>query len=150
MGTMAITLILNSTVMTNMPFMDAPKSRFKESSKSLRRKQQPCLEMLMETGYSYYDAKYQEITYGSVNNILDTVRPFLDLADGTVDCVDIIIRTSNGSPPCIELLIMGKVVMLKGIKERISEKIKPHFMIPGLRIEYEKGDYDEFVDRLYA
>lgn len=45
---------------------------------------------------------------------------------------------------------MGKVVMLAGIKESIVEKIKSHFMIPGLSIEYERGDYDEFVDQLYA
>ena len=43
---------------------------------------------------------------------------------------------------------MGKAVMLKGLKKRISEKIKSNMMIPGLRIEYERGDYDVFTDQL--
>merc|ERR1712157_208715 len=115
------TLILNNIVMTKNSFMFlAPNSKF------------------------------LEITHENVDDVLDDMRPFLDLADGTIDCVDIISRTGDGFPPCIKLLIMGKVVMLEGIKESIVEKIKSHFMIPGLSIEYERGDYDEFVDQLYA
>merc|ERR1711862_82862 len=144
---MANTLILNNIVMTKNSFMFlAPNSKFQESSKLLRRRQQSCLAMSTEIEDSHDNTKYLEITHENV----DDVRPFLDLADGTIDCVDIISRTGDGFPPCIKLLIMGKVVMLEGIKESIVEKIKSHFMIPGLRIEYERGDYDEFVDQVYA
>ena len=137
--------------MTKNSFMFlAPNSKFQESSKLLRRKQQSCFAMSTEIEDSHDNTKYLEITHENVDDVLDDMRPFLDLADGTIDCVDIISRTGDGFPPCIKLLIMGKVVMLAGIKESIVEKIKSHFMIPGLSIEYERGDYDDFVDQLYA
>ena len=91
--------------------------------------------------------QYSEITHENINVILDKEQPFLCLAGGTINCVDIVL--DDGLLPCIKLVIMGKVVMIQGYKERITRKIKTHFMIPGLRVEYERGDYDIFADQIY-
>ena len=117
--------------MANTHFANlAPTLNFKESSESL-----PINSSLR-----------LDITHQNIEALLNDERPFLYLADGTIDCVDIIL--CDGLPPCIKLLIMGKVVMIKGYKERITKKIVNNFMIPGLRVEYEKGDYDIFADQI--
>ena len=73
-----------------------------------------------------------------VDVILNGVRPFLDIAGGQIDCVAI--EGVGGLQPTIMLNMKGKAAALRSVKMEIVQRLQRHFMIPGLRVEYEEED----------
>jgi len=78
------------------------------------------------------------LEYDEVDVILNGVRPFLDIAGGSIDCVSI--EGVDGLQPTIMLNMKGKAASLRSVKVEIVQRLQRHFMIPGLRVEYEEDD----------
>lgn len=78
------------------------------------------------------------LEYEEVDIILNGVRPFLDIAGGSIDCVSI--EGVDGLQPTIMLNMKGKAASLRSVKVEIVQRLQRHFMIPGLRVEYEEDD----------
>mmetsp|Transcript_23385 Transcript_23385/g.50636 ORF Transcript_23385/g.50636 Transcript_23385/m.50636 type:complete len:257 (+) Transcript_23385:1458-2228(+) len=69
-----------------------------------------------------------------INTVLDSVRPFLQVAGGSID-VDSI--TGEGSvQPTITLKMAGGAASLNSVKLEIAQRLQRHFMMSGLRIEW--------------
>lgn len=71
-----------------------------------------------------------------INVVLDTVRPFLQVAGGTID-VDSI-KGEGGMQPTITLKMEGSAASLNSVKLEIAQRLQRHFMISGLRVEWAK------------
>jgi lysyl-tRNA synthetase class 2 len=71
-----------------------------------------------------------------VNVVLDGVRPFLQVAGGTID-VDRIDGV-GGLQPTVWLNMQGSSASLKSVKLEIAQRLQRHFMMPGLHIEWVK------------
>lgn len=76
-----------------------------------------------------------ELTIDGVNEVLDGVRPFLSVAGGQVDIVDL--SGVNSLQPLLQLSISGKSASLHSVRQEISQRIQRFFMTPGLRIEWD-------------
>jgi len=72
-----------------------------------------------------------------VNVVLDGVRPFLQVAGGSIDIHRI--EGVGGLQPTIWLDMQGTSASLNSVKLEIAQRLQRHFMMPGLRIEW-KGD----------
>ena len=72
-----------------------------------------------------------------VNQVLDTVRPFLAVAGGTIDCVGI--SGKGTSQPTVTLKMEGKSSSLQSVRLEIVQRVQRHFAIPGLRVDFEKN-----------
>jgi len=72
--------------------------------------------------------------------VLDGVRPFLQVAGGSID-IDRI-EGANGVQPTIWLNMQGASSSLNSVKLEIAQRLQRHFMIAGLYVEWV-GD-DEF------
>ena len=69
-----------------------------------------------------------------VNVVLDGVRPFLQVAGGTINCESI---TGEGSvQPEILLKMEGSSASLSSVKLEIAQRVQRHFMLSGLRVEW--------------
>ena len=69
-----------------------------------------------------------------VNVVLDGVRPFLQVAGGTINCESI---TGEGSvQPEILLKMEGSSASLSSVKLEIAQRLQRHFMLSGLRVEW--------------
>jgi len=76
-----------------------------------------------------------------VDVVLDSVRPFLSVAGGTIDCVEIV--GVDSVQPVVKLDMKGASAALKSVKLEIQQRIQRHFMMSGLKIEWaEPGIYD--------
>ena len=75
-----------------------------------------------------------------INIVLDGVRPFLQVAGGSID----IDRLENlgGLQPSIWLEMKGSAASLASVKLEIAQRLQRHFMLSGLQIEW-KGDEDK-------
>ena len=69
-----------------------------------------------------------------INIVLDSVRPFLQVAGGTID-VDSI-TGEGGIQPTITLKMEGSAASLNSVKLEIAQRLQRHFMISGLRVEW--------------
>jgi lysyl-tRNA synthetase class 2 len=69
-----------------------------------------------------------------VNVVLDGVRPFLQVAGGTID-IDRI-EGVGGLQPTIWLNMQGSSASLNSVKLEIAQRLQRHFMMAGLRIEW--------------
>ncbi len=69
-----------------------------------------------------------------INIVLDSVRPFLQVAGGTID-VDSI-TGEGGMQPTITLKMEGSAASLNSVKLEIAQRLQRHFMISGLRVEW--------------
>ena len=69
-----------------------------------------------------------------INIVLDTVRPFLQVAGGTID-VDSI-TGAGGIQPMVTLKMEGSANSLNSVKLEIAQRLQRHFMISGLRVEW--------------
>ena len=69
-----------------------------------------------------------------VNVVLDGVRPFLQVAGGTID-VDRI-EGEGGLQPTIWLNMPGSSSSLNSVKLEIAQRLQRHFMVAGLHIEW--------------
>lgn len=70
-----------------------------------------------------------------VNVILDGVRPFLQVAGGTIDVVRI--EGEGSVQPTIILNMEGASASLNSVKLEIAQRLQRHFMMSGLRVEWE-------------
>jgi Fe-S cluster biogenesis protein NfuA len=76
-----------------------------------------------------------ELSPETVETVLDTVRPFLNVAGGTIELSDL--RGVGGMQPVILLKMGGKSAALRSVKTEIMQRLQRNFMIPGLRIDWE-------------
>jgi len=69
-----------------------------------------------------------------INVVLDGVRPFLQVAGGTID----IDRLENvgGLQPTIWLNMQGGSSTLNSVKLEIAQRLQRHFMISGLQVQW--------------
>ncbi|KAL7481424.1 hypothetical protein ACHAW6_007110 [Cyclotella cf. meneghiniana] len=71
-----------------------------------------------------------------INIVLDTVRPFLQVAGGTIDVASI--TGEGGMQPTITLKMEGSAASLNSVKLEIAQRLQRHFMISGMRVEWAK------------
>lgn len=69
-----------------------------------------------------------------VEIILDGVRPFLQVAGGSIDLNRI--EGEGGLQPTIWLEMKGSSSTLNSVKLEIAQRLQKHFMIPGLHVEW--------------
>ena len=69
-----------------------------------------------------------------INVVLDSVRPFLQVAGGTIDVKSI--TGEGGLQPTITLKMEGAAASLNSVKLEIAQRLQRHFMISGLRVEW--------------
>eukprot|EP00568_Trieres_chinensis_P000242 CAMPEP_0183307256 /NCGR_PEP_ID=MMETSP0160_2-20130417/17220_1 /TAXON_ID=2839 ORGANISM="Odontella Sinensis, Strain Grunow 1884" /NCGR_SAMPLE_ID=MMETSP0160_2 /ASSEMBLY_ACC=CAM_ASM_000250 /LENGTH=242 /DNA_ID=CAMNT_0025470809 /DNA_START=28 /DNA_END=753 /DNA_ORIENTATION=+ len=69
-----------------------------------------------------------------VDVVLDGVRPFLQVAGGTIDCESI--RGEGSVQPVITLKMEGSSASLNSVKLEIAQRMQRHFMMSGLRVEW--------------
>jgi len=69
-----------------------------------------------------------------VNVVLDGVRPFLQVAGGSID-IDRM-EGIDGLQPVIWLKMEGSSASLNSVKLEIAQRLQRHFMIPGLQIQW--------------
>lgn len=69
-----------------------------------------------------------------INVVLDGVRPFLQVAGGTID-IDRI-EGEGGLQPTIWLEMKGSSASLNSVKLEIAQRLQRHFMTAGLEIQW--------------
>lgn len=70
-----------------------------------------------------------------VEIVLDGVRPFLQVAGGTIDCVGILGESSV--QPSVVLKMTGASNSLNSVKLEIQQRLQRHFMVSGLSVKWE-------------
>lgn len=85
-----------------------------------------------------------DLTQKEVDVVLDSVRPFLSVAGGTIDCVDIV--GVNSVQPVVTLNMMGASASLNSVKLEIMQRIQRHFMQPGLKVDWKSEEADMEFD----
>ncbi|EKX48426.1 lysyl-tRNA synthetase [Guillardia theta CCMP2712] len=75
-----------------------------------------------------------ELSPDSVEKVLDTVRPFLKVAGGSIELFDL--RGVGGMQPVIILKMTGTSAALRSVKNEIVQRLQRNFMLAGLRIEW--------------
>jgi Fe-S cluster biogenesis protein NfuA len=80
-----------------------------------------------------------KITEDQINVVLDGVRPFLDVAGGSID-IDRM-EGIDGLQPTIWLHMQGASASLSSVKLEIAQRLQRHFMQPGLKIQW-KEEYE--------
>lgn len=68
------------------------------------------------------------------NIVLDSVRPFLQVAGGTIDVASI--TGEGGMQPTITLKMDGSAASLNSVKLEIAQRLQRHFMMSGLRVDW--------------
>jgi len=69
-----------------------------------------------------------------VEVILEGVRPFLQVAGGSIRCESI---TGEGSvQPVILLKMAGNSASLQSVKLEIAQRLQRHFMMAGLKVDW--------------
>jgi Fe-S cluster biogenesis protein NfuA len=74
-----------------------------------------------------------------INIVLDGVRPFLQVAGGSIDLDRI--EGEGGLQPTIWLDMQGTSASLNSVKLEIAQRLQRHFMMSGLHVEWT-GDVD--------
>eukprot|EP00580_Thalassiosira_gravida_P011317 CAMPEP_0201628642 /NCGR_PEP_ID=MMETSP0493-20130528/3536_1 /ASSEMBLY_ACC=CAM_ASM_000838 /TAXON_ID=420259 /ORGANISM="Thalassiosira gravida, Strain GMp14c1" /LENGTH=248 /DNA_ID=CAMNT_0048099453 /DNA_START=48 /DNA_END=794 /DNA_ORIENTATION=- len=69
-----------------------------------------------------------------IDIVLDSVRPFLQVAGGTIDVASI--AGEGGMQPTVTLKMEGSAASLSSVKLEIAQRLQRHFMISGLRVEW--------------
>jgi lysyl-tRNA synthetase class 2 len=69
-----------------------------------------------------------------INVVLDGVRPFLQVAGGTIDCDRI--EGEGSVQPAVYLKMEGSSSSLNSVKLGIAQRLQRHFMMAGLRVEW--------------
>jgi len=75
-----------------------------------------------------------ELNEDQVDVILNGVRPFLKVAGGNIQCVQI--HGVGGIQPVITLQMTGSSSTLNSVKLEIVQRLQRHFMISGLRVDW--------------
>jgi len=71
-----------------------------------------------------------------IDVVLDGVRPFLQVAGGSIDLDRI--EGEGGLQPTIWLEMKGNAASLNSVKLEIAQRLLKHFMVAGLRVEWKK------------
>lgn len=69
-----------------------------------------------------------------VDTILDGVRPFLQVAGGSISLDRM--EDVDGLQPTIWLNMEGSAASLNSVKLEIAQRLQRHFMMSGLRVEW--------------
>ena len=69
-----------------------------------------------------------------INIVLDGVRPFLQVAGGSIDLDKI--EGEGGLQPTIWLNMQGASKTLNSVKLEIAQRLQRHFMMAGLKVEW--------------
>jgi len=75
-----------------------------------------------------------ELNVEQVEVILEGVRPFLQVAGGTIECESI--TGEGGVQPIIMLKMEGSSASLHSVKLEIAQRLQRHFMMAGLKVEW--------------
>lgn len=75
-----------------------------------------------------------ELTKEQIDVVLDGVRPFLQVAGGSIDLDRI--EGLDGLQPTIWLNMQGQSSTLNSVKLEIAQRLQRHFMMAGLRVEW--------------
>lgn len=75
-----------------------------------------------------------DLNEDQINTVLDSVRPFLQVAGGTIDVASI--TGEGGVQPTVTLKMEGSAASLNSVKLEIAQRLQRHFMISGLRVEW--------------
>mmetsp|Transcript_29094 Transcript_29094/g.79871 ORF Transcript_29094/g.79871 Transcript_29094/m.79871 type:complete len:226 (-) Transcript_29094:78-755(-) len=75
-----------------------------------------------------------DLTNDEINVVLDGVRPFLQVAGGTIEIDKI--EGLDGLQPTIWLDMRGSSASLSSVKLEIAQRLQRHFMMSGLRVEW--------------
>mmetsp|Transcript_657 Transcript_657/g.1209 ORF Transcript_657/g.1209 Transcript_657/m.1209 type:complete len:236 (+) Transcript_657:223-930(+) len=75
-----------------------------------------------------------DLDEAQINIVLDSVRPFLQVAGGTIEVESI--TGEGGVQPMITLKMGGSAASLNSVKLEIAQRLQRHFMISGLRVEW--------------
>lgn len=75
-----------------------------------------------------------DLNEDQINVVLDSVRPFLQVAGGTIDVASI--TGEGGIQPTITLKMEGSAASLNSVKLEIAQRLQRHFMMSGLRVEW--------------
>ena len=70
-----------------------------------------------------------------VNVVLDGVRPFLQVAGGSIDISSI--EGVGSLQPTIILKMGGASASLNSVKLEIAQRLQRHFMMSGLQVQWE-------------
>jgi len=77
-----------------------------------------------------------ELADEQVNVVLDGVRPFLQVAGGSIEIDSI--QGAGGLQPTITLKMEGASASLNSVKLEIAQRLQRHFMLSGMRVEWEE------------
>jgi lysyl-tRNA synthetase class 2 len=69
-----------------------------------------------------------------INVVLDGVRPFLQVAGGSIEIDSI--QGEGGMQPTIVLRMEGASASLNSVKLEIAQRLLRHFMTAGLRVDW--------------
>ena len=107
-------------------------------------RQQQTLKMGLERGLKERIPEIQEVIQSmpqgpgleddQINIVLDGVRPFLQVAGGSIDLDRV--EGVDGLQPTIWLNMQGSASSLNSVKLEIAQRLQRHFMMPGLRVEW--------------
>jgi len=75
-----------------------------------------------------------DLNEDQVEVILEGVRPFLQVAGGSIRCESI--TGVGGVQPQIMLKMEGSSASLQSVKLEIAQRLQRHFMMAGLRVEW--------------
>ena len=75
-----------------------------------------------------------ELCDDQINVVLDGVRPFLQIAGGSID-IDRL-EGIGGLQPTIWLNMQGSSSTLNSVKLEIAQRLQRHFMIPGMQVQW--------------
>lgn len=75
-----------------------------------------------------------------VNLVLDGVRPFLQVAGGSIEIDKL--ENLGGLQPIIWLDMQGSAASLNSVKMEIAQRLQRHFMLSGLQVQW-KGEEEE-------
>lgn len=73
-----------------------------------------------------------------INIVLDGVRPFLQVAGGSIDIDHI--EGEGGLQPSIWLEMKGNSSSLNSVKLEIAQRLQRHFMMSGLAVQWKEKD----------
>ncbi|KAJ8612522.1 hypothetical protein CTAYLR_003731 [Chrysophaeum taylorii] len=76
-----------------------------------------------------------DLTFEAVNEVLDGVRPFLSVAGGQVEIVDL--TGAQSVQPNLILSLTGKSASLHSVKQEITQRVHRYFMLANLRVEWQ-------------
>ena len=75
-----------------------------------------------------------ELTNEQIDIVLDGVRPFLQVAGGSIEIQGI--EGMGGLQPTIVLKMGGASASLNSVKLEIAQRLLRHFMTAGLRVDW--------------